>query len=524
VALSCTYDAGSRLTLVTDTADPHRPIAFTYDPLDRLLTETTSLGTVTYSYDTAGCRTAMTVAGQTPVAYTHDANARLRTITQAPLNPVAIDYDAANRRTLLTLPNGVSTEYQYDLASRLTALLYRNGLGPLGELTYQYDAAGNRSSVGGSVARTLVPEAVTASSYDAANRQLTFGSIAQAFDDNGNLLTQTDGSGTLTYTWDARNRLVALNSPTLTASFAYDGLGRRAQRTINSVLTQYRYDGLDAVMESSGGNTTSYLRTLGIDEALVRTEATDSTHYLGDALGSSVALTTAGGSVGTTYTYAPFGETTTAGPASANPFRFTGREDDGTGLYYYRARYYDPMRGRFVAEDPFVVAMRLAALDAHMDSIGEVTALATNGYEYAGGNPIVRLDPFGLDWIYSQSTGNTYRLTGLSNLEHVGKGYSGSPEGLNNPPMQNQRNVGPIPQGLWGIGPQGTHTTQSGTDLHDSMRLWPRPGTDTYGRGGFLLHRGNMLTMNSSTGCIVLPLDVLNKIGRSGDRRLRVVP
>jgi YD repeat-containing protein len=50
------------------------------------------------------------------------------------------------------------------------------------------------------------------------------------FDDNGNLLTQTDPSGTLTYTWDARNRLTALTGPSLIASFAYDGLGRRAQR------------------------------------------------------------------------------------------------------------------------------------------------------------------------------------------------------------------------------------------------------------------------------------------------------
>ena len=109
-----THDAGSRLAQVTDTADPHRPIAFTYDPLDRLLAETTSLGTVTDTYDTAGRRTSMTVSGQTPVSYTYDHNTRLRTITQAPLTPVTIYYDAANRRTLLTLPNGVSAEYRYE--------------------------------------------------------------------------------------------------------------------------------------------------------------------------------------------------------------------------------------------------------------------------------------------------------------------------------------------------------------------------------------------------------------------------
>ena len=56
---------------------------------------------------------------------------------------MAIDYDPLGRRTLLTLPNGVSTEYAYDSASRLTALIYRNALGPLGDLTYQYDANGN---------------------------------------------------------------------------------------------------------------------------------------------------------------------------------------------------------------------------------------------------------------------------------------------------------------------------------------------------------------------------------------------
>jgi hypothetical protein len=57
---------------------------------------------------------------------------------------------------------------------------------------------------------------------------------------------------------------------------------RRVQKTINSALTQFQYDGVDAVTETSGGTTVAYLRTLGIDDALVRTEAVDSTHYLGD--------------------------------------------------------------------------------------------------------------------------------------------------------------------------------------------------------------------------------------------------
>jgi RHS repeat-associated protein len=120
---------------------------------------------------------------------------------------------------------------------------------------------------------------------------------------------------------------------------------------------------LDAVVETSGGNTASYLRTLGIDEALVRTEATDAAQYLADALGSSVALTTAGGTAATTYTYEPFGRTDVGGTPNPSPFRFTGREEDSTGLYYYRARYYDPGRTRFVSQGKGALSPVLASHD-----------------------------------------------------------------------------------------------------------------------------------------------------------------
>jgi hypothetical protein len=151
-------------------------------------------------------------------------------------------------------------------------------------------------------------------------------------------LTRTDPSGTLTYTWDARNWLIGRSGPSVNASFACDGVGRRAQKTVNSATTAFRYDGLDAVKESSGGTDVAYLRTLSIDEALARMDAVDTVHYLGDGLGSTVALTNPAGAAATTYTYEPFGPTETTGVPSGNPVQYTGRENDGTGLYYYRAR------------------------------------------------------------------------------------------------------------------------------------------------------------------------------------------
>ncbi len=146
---------------------------------------------------------------------------------------------------------------------------------------------------------------------------------------------------------------------------------------INGVATTYQYDGLDIVRESGGGGDASYLRTLALDETLARTDAAGTTVYLADLLGSSVALADVTGSPSTTYTYAPFGETAVAGAPAANPVQFTGRENDGTGLYYYRARYYDPTRSRFVSEDPIGVS-------------GGV-----NFYSYVANNPINAIDPEG---------------------------------------------------------------------------------------------------------------------------------
>jgi YD repeat-containing protein len=239
----------------------------------------------------------------------------------------------------VTDARGNTVTHEYDPKDRMN-----RRIDPLGKAeTFQYDATGNRLTTGGSFARSGLPAAVPASSYDGANQQLTFGSVTQTFDANGNLLTQTDATGTTTYTCDARNRLTTLTGPTVTATFAYDALGRRTTKTINGQSTSVLYDGLDTVKESGADGDTSYLRTLGIDEALSRTDATGTFTYLSDALGSTLALTDATGTPTTAYTYAPFGETTSTGTPSASPFQFTGRENDGTGLYCYRARYYDPV-------------------------------------------------------------------------------------------------------------------------------------------------------------------------------------
>jgi RHS repeat-associated protein len=134
------------------------------------------------------------------------------------------------------------------------------------------------------------------------------------------------------------------------------------------------------VQENGPGGTATLLTGLDIDTQLMRTDGTGSAGHLTDALGSTIALADAAGAVTTSYTFEPFGTRAQAGAASANPFEYTGRESDGTGLYYYRARYYHPGLQRFLSEDPL-----------------EFATGDTNRYGYVANNPLLLTDPLGLD-------------------------------------------------------------------------------------------------------------------------------
>jgi RHS repeat-associated protein len=373
---SFAYDAAGRLVRLDDSTGG--TLTNAYDTLDRLLAQSTTLGTVSYQYDALGRRTQLNVPGIVPTTYAYDANSRLTQIVQG-TQLVGFEYDDAGRRTRLTLPNGVSTEYQYDLASRLTALMYRNATGVLGDLTYQYDPAGNRTQVGGSFARTLLPNPVASATYDAANRQRLFGDTAITFDANGNLTALTDATQTTRLTWDTRDRLVGVEQPGTLASFAY-AFGRRLAKTVNGAAAQFLYDGLDIAQQLEAQRTTSYLRSLVIDETLGLTNPDGAFFFTTDALGSAVAIRDASGSAVTEYTYDTFGAVSATNPAFPNPFQFTGRENDGlAGLYYYRARYYHPGLRRFINEDPIQRA-----------GYGHL-------YAYVDNNPLRFADPFGLD-------------------------------------------------------------------------------------------------------------------------------
>lgn len=184
----------------------------------------------------------------------------------------------------------------------------------------------------------------------------------------------------------------------MTETFGYDAFGRRTAKG----STGYLYDGLNAVQELSGTTPTANLLSGGLDEVFLRVEAGGSRFFLNGGLGSTEALVDASGAITTRYTYDAFGLTSETGASSTNPFRYTGREDDGTGLYSYRARYYSPRFHRFISEDPL-----------------GYTGGDFNFYSYAMNDPINYTDPLGLDAVdnfadYVAGAGDSLTFGGTS--------------------------------------------------------------------------------------------------------------
>jgi len=118
-------------------------------------------------------------------------------------------------------------------------------------------------------------------------------------------------------------------------------------------------------------------------------------------------------------------------------------------------------------------------------------------------------------WTYKQSTGE------LSHDDQsIGFGYSGHGEGINNPDLQSESSVGPIPQGWW--------TIENAIDSVDhgpvAMHLTPKAGTETFGRGPFLIHGDSAEHPGqASLGCIIMAREIRNQVSASPDRDLTVI-
>lgn len=120
-----------------------------------------------------------------------------------------------------------------------------------------------------------------------------------------------------------------------------------------------------------------------------------------------------------------------------------------------------------------------------------------------------------MTWTYKQSAGEMISPIGV-----IANGYSGYDIGENNPELQDTPKIGPIPQGIYTIGPE-YHDPEKGPFV---MRLTPDPDNEMFGRSGFLIHGDSTKNDDSaSEGCIVLGPMTRRQIAASNDKTLTVI-
>ena len=200
----------------------------------------------------------------------------------------------------------------------------------------------------------------------------------------------------------SRHQFRPLSINTAPVTFKYDPFGRRIYKSFSAGTTSvYAYDGDNLIEEtnSTGRVVARYSQTQNIDEPLAMLRSGATSYYHADGLGSVTSLSSSAGAIANTYTYDSYGNLTASTGSLTNSFRYTGREfDSETGLYYYRARYYDQSAGRFISEDP-------TGIDG-----------GQNFYAYVRNNPIYFVDPRGLQATTGGSAKpNTASCTGQGN-------------------------------------------------------------------------------------------------------------
>ena len=297
-------------------------------------------------YTVLGGVDAVVYGNGVSTGYTYDTRNRPENIvTQNSIEPLlnlTYTYDKTGSITQIYESVENATEaYGYDLLDRLVW-----GNGSWGDIGYSYDPVGNRlsKSSGGS--------AITYS-YDCMDRITSATGMGFDWDDNGNMVYKDDGAYAWNYTYDTLNRLTAVHKDgDLSALYTYDAGGRRVRSWENitgGVTTDYMYSGLNVIDEINSGVHERHIYSGGMHIASNTTGSVE--YYHVDHLGSTRLKTAANGSAIYESNYEPFGPS--SGESGSEDYRYTGKQEDTTGLYYYGARYYDPDVGRFITRDTF---------------------------------------------------------------------------------------------------------------------------------------------------------------------------
>lgn len=283
-----------------------------------------------------------TIAGETvqDFSYQYDANG----------NIVSIDDQSSAYHPMQLL-------YTYDNLDRLVSAQGESADPALAYIeAYTYDAIGNITETSANEAYQY--QSRRAGNYANPQAVTKVGSTVYAYDKNGNLTSK----GRWTHTWNFKNQLTGSTNGQVSMNYGYDHTGARVLKAdldgpiITTTINPY-YDVEDHLVRrhirlddlSLGGIATSTHDT--------DVNTTQLIYHTTDHLGGTHIELNETGSVEEYVLYKPYGSTLAQEQTGDydNPYKFTGKPlDHETGLYYFNARYYDPLIGRFVSQDPMI--------------------------------------------------------------------------------------------------------------------------------------------------------------------------
>jgi RHS repeat-associated protein len=373
----------------------------TFDVLGRPTMVTNALGIFQYAYVDATSRLASESYpnGQTNL-YSYYNNLGDQRILQAQkfypngslLSGFGYAYNAVGQITALTnqwdnLPTRVWLP-SYDAVDELTNVTVNGGSGAVNNYSYAYDLAGNRITSGTNVIRNEYYY---------------------------NTLNQLVGSSTkltsVSYEWDAENRLTAINDGPNRSEFSYDGLGRRdeiVEKTNGVVMTNNYYlwcgTKLCELRDDSGSNVLRRLYQQG--ESLGGASGVSNYFYARDHLRSVREAVDSNGTLQTRYDYDPYGQQTVIQENQNTVFAFTGDLIHiPSKLYLTQYRAYDGLTGRWLSKDPLGEFGFETARQGGAFQNPNATIDTANLYIYADDNPINASDPTGLlIWVCTRRT------------------------------------------------------------------------------------------------------------------------
>ena len=396
--VSYEYDAFGKKTAQTDLTGKRTDYRYHENGM---LSQVLENGNVLAGYDYNMNKTLsrMTIGGSICSEYTYDVDRNLtglKTILDGTnvLADNTYSYDFNGNRTEKQAPDGL-TKYSYDVNNRLVEVQYPDIMGKAPHFErLAYDPAGNRIM-------RMTASLTEQYSYDNCNRLIELSTAyvdtqkeeettCYSYDKQGNLLSD----GKMDYLYDGFGRVVEVTTADgANQKNRYDAEGLRYEMEENGQLVQFLYSGREVIVETeSDNNIIRYIRGLGLissDSEKAKTYY----HYVSDEQGSITHVTegenkdnsiaassdnqTAEHEILNHYTYDAFGNTIECKEAVHNRFRYLGEQHDPvTQQYYLRARYYNPVIGRFTQEDTY-----------YGDGL--------NLYQYCANNPVRYKDPSG---------------------------------------------------------------------------------------------------------------------------------